>query len=400
MRLILNDKRVYLDNAATTPLDSEVLQAMLPYMTDVFGNPSSPHSFGAEAVAGVVAARERIAELTGCSANEIVFTSGGTEADNFAIRGVFEANRNVGKRMIVGATEHAAVLSACKALERTGAEVIYLTPETDGSISPSTLESALSDDTVLVSIMTANNEVGTISPIKELCNIAHARGALFHTDAVQAVGSVDINVSHTNVDLMSVSAHKFYGPKGVGFLYVKKGTRISPLILGGHQERGLRGGTTPTFLIAGLAEAYARALSTAESDVKRVSELCGDFVERVLKIDGATLNGAPLSAKNRTPYHANISFDGVRADALVMKLDLMGVAAAAGAACSSGSAEVSHVIKAMAGEDRARGAVRFSFGKYNTKGDVDFAVKAVKSAVEELRTAQGLLYLKSEITRA
>lgn len=396
---VLKDKRVYLDNAATTRISEEVLNAMIPYMTNIYGNPSSPHSFGTESVAAVIGARESVASILGCTDGEIIFTSGGTESDNLAVCGAFGANRHKGKRVIVGASEHAAVLSACKTIEADGAEVVYLNPEADGTVSPETLERALTDDTVLVSIMTVNNEVGSISQIEKLAAVAHARGAIFHTDAVQAVGAVELNVEKTGVDLLSASAHKFYGPKGVGFLYVRKGTRVSPIIVGGHQERGLRGGTTPTFLIVGLAKAFERATRDLAENSEKIRGLRDEFVSRILGIDGTTLNGARLGELHAAPSIANISFDGIRADALVMKLDLDGVAVAAGAACSSGSAEVSHAIKAMVGEERAKGAVRFSFGKYNTQSDVDYAVSAVKSAVEELRSAQAFLTLKSKAKR-
>ncbi len=379
-----NSMNVYLDHAATTPLDPQVLQEMLPYFCDVYGNANSQHQVGQRAENAVDRARDAVAQTLGAGANEIYFTSGGTESDNWAIKGVALANRDKGKRVLTTAIEHHAVLNAAAWLAKEGYQVDYLPVSADGLVDPDAFARALRPDTVLASVMCVNNEVGTVQPIRRLADICHQSGVLLHTDAVQAVGAVDTNVRRLGVDLMSISAHKFYGPKGVGALYVKNGVRIEPLIAGGSQERGLRGGTTNTPLVVGLAVALRRAVDSAEADNMYVASLRDRFVQSVCgRLKGVRLNG---SADMRVPGNANLYIEGVRGESALLSLDLAGISAGLGSACTAGTTEPSHVLMAMGlSRLQAMSSIRFSFGKHNTDSEVDYAADVLVDTVNRLR---------------
>ena len=392
-------KRVYLDYAATSPLDGRALAAMMPYLTDEFGNADSVHSFGRRAADAVDTARRRIASAIGAARQEIYFTSGGTEANNWAVKGVAHALGRTGKkRVITTAIEHPSVLAAARSLERYGFDVAILPVSAGGVLGIETLRGALGADTALVSVMTANNEAGTVQPVRELAALAHEYGALFHTDAVQAAGHADVDVSASGVDLMTVSAHKFGGPKGAGFLYIKKGVLPDKLIEGGHQERSMRGGTTNVPGVVGLAEAFRLANEEMEQNNAHVAALRDRFIARVLReIPYVKLNGHP---KNRLPNNANFSFRYIEGESLLFSLDLAGIAVSSGSACSSGSLEPSHVLLATGlPEGLAHGSIRFSFGKENTAEEVDFAVDKLKEIVVRLRALSPLFpkELKNEV---
>lgn len=380
-----------MDYSATTPLDKDVLDEMLPYFYDNFGNADSVHRFGREAAYAVDSARRQVAKAIGAKPGEIFFTSGGTEADNWAVKGIAKANTERGKRIIVSCIEHAAVLASAGQLEEEGYSVAYLPVEKNGIVSPEKLENALKEEkTSLVSIMTANNEIGTIQPVKELAEIAHEYGALMHTDAVQAIGSVEVNVEKTGVDALSLSAHKFYGPKGIGALYVRTGVKIGKIIVGGHQEKSRRGGTTPVPLIVGLGKAVEKAAKNLIADSEKVKKLRDEFVSEIKKrLPGAIYNGDAIL---RLPQNANFTFPFAQDESFVMALDLAGVACSSGAACSSGSLEPSHVMKALGYCDEdAKKSVRFSFGKYNTYEDVKFCVDAIVRLSRQIPDAVNLI---------
>jgi len=389
------ERNVYLDNAATTPLDPVVLAEMMPYFREIFGNASSQHAFGRRAVAAIDLARDRVANVLGAGIGEVYFTSGGTESDNWAIRGVAKANAKKGKHLITSAVEHHAVLSTMRSLEKEGYEVTYLPVDKEGRVSVEDAVRAMRDDTILVSVMLANNEVGTIQPIREIALEARARGILMHTDAVQAIGLLPVKVDDLSVDLLSLSGHKFYGPKGIGVLYIRKGVRIDKLLTGGAQERTMRGGTYNTPAIVGLGKAIEMADAERESNVDYLRSLRDRFLSEVFaKIEDVHLNGA--SEDQRLANNANLSFGFLSGETLLQILDRMGVAASAGSACSSGTLEASHVLQAMSvPEDRARGAVRFSFGKCNSDEDVDHAVDALVKAVDRARQGKNLFLQES-----
>ncbi len=378
-------KRVYLDYAATSPLDGRALAAMMPYLTDEFGNADSVHSFGRRAADAVDTARRRIASAIGAARQEIYFTSGGTEANNWAVKGVAHALGRTGKkRVITTAIEHPSVLAAARSLERYGFDVAILPVSAGGVLGAETLRGALGADTALVSVMTANNEAGTMQPVRELAALAHEYGALFHTDAVQAAGHTDVDVSASGVDLMTVSAHKFGGPKGAGFLYIKKGVLPDKLIEGGHQERSMRGGTTNVAAVVGMAEAFA--LSAAE--MERNNALAAAAKDAFA---GHVISNVPDVRENcasspRLPHIVNFTFFGVNGDALVQSLDLAGIACSLGSACSSGSLEPSHVLTAIGmPESEARSSVRFSFGPGVTVDDAVYAAGVLADTVRRLR---------------
>lgn len=391
-------EHVYFDHAATTPVDERVLQKMLPYFTDNFGNPNSQHWFGRRSVTAVDEARDTVASLIGAKPSEIYFTSGGTESDNWAIRGAAHARAEKGKHLIISAVEHPAMITTAKELEKEGFEVSLAPVDEYGAVDVEKLKSLLRPDTIFVGIMTANNEVGTIQPLAEISGLCRERGILFFTDAVQAAGALKIDVNDPAVDLLSFSGHKFYGPKGVGVLYIRSGLKLGKIITGGHQERTMRGGTTNVPAIVGLAEALRLAQEEREQNAAYVSSLRDRFISRVLhEIPYVKLNGHP---QNRLPANANFSFRYIEGESLLFSLDLAGIAVSSGSACSSGSLEPSHVLLAMGlPEGLAHGSIRFSFGKDNTPAQIDYAVDKLKEIVVKLRALSPLFPkdLKNEV---
>ena len=381
--------KVYLDHAATTYTDPEVFEAMKPYFCEVFGNASSLHGFGREAARAVDKARGQVAAALGCKPSEVYFTSGGTESDNWALKGIMHAHTDKGRHLITSKIEHHAVLHACEQLEKEGFEVTYVDVDENGKIRMDQLEAAIRPDTVLVSVMAANNEVGTVQPIGEIAKLCKAKGALFHTDAVQAVGSLPLNVSEQGIDLLSLSAHKFYGPKGVGALIVRNGVRLDKLIIGGAQERSMRGGTTNTPGIVGLGEAIARAVGGMEENNAHVKSLRDHFIERVQKeIPDLRLNG---HLTDRLPNNVNFSFEYVEGESILMTLDLKGIAVSSGSACTSGSLDPSHVLLAMGVPvELAHGSIRFTFGRRNTLEETDYTVEVLKETLQTLRAMSPL----------
>ena len=387
---------IYFDHAATTPVDSRVLNKMLPYFTEIYGNANSQHMFGRAAVKAVDEARDSIAEIIGAKPNEVYFTSGGTEADNWALRGIAKARVDKGKHIIVSPIEHSAVLSTAKELAKQGYEIEYMKVDEFGFVDLEALKNSVRDDTILVACMMANNEIGTIEPIKEITEIAHSKGAIMFTDAVQAAGVLDINVKELGVDLMSMSSHKIYGPKGMGALYVKNGVKIGGIITGGHQERMKRGGTTVVPAVVGFAEAFKIAADEREKNFKYVSMLRDRFIDGVLgNIPFVKLNGP---RENRLPANADFSFYYIEGESILFSLDLAGIAVSSGSACSSGSLEPSHVLLAIGvPEALAHGSIRFSFGKHNTTEEIDYTIEVLKDAVEKLRDMSPLFNAKGEI---
>ena len=388
---------IYFDHAATTPLAKEVLDKMLPYLTEVYGNANSQHVFGREAVKGVDNARDTIAKLINCKSSELYFTSGGTEADNWALRGIAHAHKNKGKHIIISPIEHAAMLVTAKELTKEGFEVDYMKVDADGFIDLEHLKSIIREDTILVACMLANNEVGTIEPIKEMAKIAHEKGAFAFTDAVQAAGVLDIDVKDLGVDLMSMSSHKIYGPKGVGALYIRNGLKVDSIITGGHQERTKRGGTTNVAGVVGFAEAFKIAIAEREKNFEYITSLRDRFIDRILQeVPYVKLNG-PYKT-NRLPANADFSFEFIEGESILFSLDIAGIAVSSGSACSSGSLEPSHVLLSLGlPEELAHGSIRFSFGKHNTVEEVDYAVEEIKSAVKRLREMSPLFTTKGEI---
>ncbi|MEP6947548.1 MAG: cysteine desulfurase family protein [Acidobacteriota bacterium] len=382
-------RRVYLDNSATTAVDPLVVEAMLPYLTEIYGNASSIHFFGQQARAAVDKARHQVAELLNARPNELVFTSGGTEANNLAVRGFAEANRQHGTHIITSAIEHSAVKSVCEDLEKSGFEVSYLPVYENGLVRVVDVASAIRDDTILITIMTANNEIGTIQPVEEIGRLVRnlrteGRKIRFHTDAVQAAGKIKVDVEAIGCDLLTISGHKIYAPKGVGALYVRRGTRLHPQNIGGRQERGIRGGTesVPNIVALGTAAEMARKDLTANSG--QIGKLLEKFESAIgERVPDIIFNG---DRDQRIPNISNISFRGVEGEGLLINLDMQGIAVSTGSACSSGSLEPSPVIRALGVSDAlARGAVRFSFGKSNTLDDVDYVLNSLPHAVETLR---------------
>lgn len=385
---------IYLDHAATTPLSEKALEAMKPYFSDMFGNANSQHAFGRDGAKAVSEARQTIAECIGAKASEIYFTSSGTEADNWAVKGVCAQYRDKGKHIVTSVIEHPAIHTTCKQLEKFGYEVTYLPVDEEGFVTPDDLDKAIREDTVLVSIMFANNEIGTIQPIKQLCEVAHKHGVLFHTDAVQATGVVKYDVKDLGVDLLSMSAHKFYGPKGMGVLYVRNGMRIEKLLTGGEQERAHRGGTTNTPGVVGMAVALKDAIDHIEENTKYVGGLRDSFVKQVLeRVDDIYYNGAKDTSK-RLYNNANFSFRYIEGESILFSLDLAGICASSGSACSSGSLEPSRTLLAIGVPvGTAHGSIRFTFGKCNTQEEVDYTVNELVQTVEKLR-AMSPLYKK------
>lgn len=383
-------KKVYLDNASTTFVSSEVLAEMLPCFNSIYGNSNSVHSFGREANAIVDRARDRIASAINANkSNEIYFTSGGTEADNWAIRGIAHAYSNKGKHIITSAIEHHAVLDSCKKLEEEGYEVTYLPVDRNGLVSMVELLHSIRKDTTLISIIAVNNEVGTIQNIKAIAKIAHDYGIIFHTDAVQAIGNVKIDVQDMEIDALTISAHKIYGPKGIGCLYLKNGIRIEPLIVGGSQEREKRGGTVNVPLVAGFGKACEVAVRDMLINQQKLRNIREYFVRNLNeKIEYITINGHPQQKINGI---LNVSFDMVDNESLLMLLDMDGVAVSIASACTSGSNEQSHVLKAMGLENSVvQSSLRISFGKNISRSDVDYAVDVISKAVAKLRSISAL----------
>jgi cysteine desulfurase len=377
---------IYLDHAATTPLDPEVLDAMLPYFGEVYGNPSSIYTPGRNARAALDDARDTVARALGCESRELIFTSGGSEADNLAVRGVASRNRDRGNHIICSQVEHHAVLHTCQDLERHGFEVTYLAVDRYGRVSVDELAAALRPETLLVSVMTGSNEVGTLEPVRELAALTHEKSsAYFHTDAVQAFGKVPVAVTDLGVDLLTISAHKIYGPKGVGCLYVRMGTRIDPMITGGGHERNRRAGTENVAGIAGLAKAVQIATRDFDRDSIHLRAVRDRLSENVLSsVEGARLTG---HRTERLPHHASFVFADVEGDSLLMRLDREGVYASSGSACTSGSLEPSHVLLAMGMTPKeALGSLRLTVGKRTTTADVDAAVEVIQEAVAALKS--------------
>ncbi|OFW36187.1 MAG: cysteine desulfurase NifS [Acidobacteria bacterium RIFCSPLOWO2_12_FULL_67_14] len=376
--------RIYLDHNATTPVHPAVVTAMTAALRDEFGNPSSVHYFGQRAKAAMDEARSAVAALVGADPSEIVFTSGGTESDNFAIRGVAEALERAGRRhLVASAIEHEAVLNTVKALARRGWTATLLPVDESGIVSPDALQAALTDQTALVSVMHANNEIGTIQPIAELARIAHERGAIFHTDAVQSAGKIPVDMRAFGVDLLSVSAHKLYGPKGAGALAIRRGLRVLPILFGGKHERNRRAGTENVAGIVGFG--VAAGLARAKDEGARLSQLRDRLEEGILRaVPGTQVNGARTA---RVPNTTNISFDRTEAESLLIALDLEGVAVSTGSACSSGTLEPSHVLKAMGlPAHRTQNSIRFSLGAANTEEEIDRVVAILPGLVDKLRS--------------
>ena len=383
-------RRIYLDHAATTPTHPEVVKAMLPYFTDAFGNPSSIYSYGLEAKGAIEEARTKVAELIGARSEEIIFTSGGTEADNFALKGVAYANEHKGNHIITTPIEHHAVMEACKFLERRGFRITYLSVDEYGLVDPQDVKKAITDKTILISVMHASNEIGTIEPISEIGKIAKEAGVYFHTDAVQAVGHIPVNVDELKVDLLSISAHKLYGPKGAGALYIRKGTRSVSLIHGGEQEKRRRAGTENVPAIVGLGKAVELAGQTMNREVERLSYLRDKLIEGLVeRIDNIRLNGHP---RKRLPNNVNVSVDFVEGESMLLNLDLEGICASTGSACSSSSLEPSHVLLALGlPAEQAHGSLRFTFGRENTEEDMERVLEVLPGIVAGLRTMSPLL---------
>ncbi len=385
--------RIYFDYNATTPVEPEVLDAMLPYFSGEFGNAASIHTPGQRARGAVETAREQVAALIGARAQEIVFTSGGTESDNHAVFGVVvqaflpvptSKNPDPSPHIITTAIEHEAVLNACQALEKSGVRVTFLATNREGQIDLDELRQAVRPETVLITVMHANNELGTVQPLEEVGRIAKERDIYFHTDAVQSAGKVPIEVNQLGVDLLSLSAHKFYGPKGIGALYIRGGTRLRQLLYGGHHQRGFRPGTENVAGIVGLGKAAEIARESLAADARRVSTLRDKLEQGLLaRVPHARVNGG---ASSRTPNTTNLVFPGIEGEALLIALDLKGLACSTGAACSSGAVEPSHVLTAIGlPPEEARASLRFSLGRHTTEQEIDSALQVVPSAVEQLR---------------
>ena len=379
----------YFDNAATTKLDEDVLKAMMPYLTKEYANPSAIYSIGRDAKKALEDAREKVASLLNANPKEIYFTSGGSEADNTAIKGIAYANKRKGNHIITSKIEHPAVLDTCKALEKEGFEVSYIGVDENGILNLDELNSAIKDTTILITVMYANNEIGTIQPIKEIGEIAKEHNIAFHTDAVQAIGSIRIDVKEFGIDALSLSAHKFHGPKGVGALYIRQGIRFNKFIDGGHQERNKRAGTENVAGIIGLAVAMEKAYNNLEENVKHLTTLRDHYIKRMQEsIKFMRLNG---DRKKRLPGNANISFRFIEGESLLLNLDLKGICASSGSACTSGSLDPSHVLLAIGlSHEIAHGSLRTSFGIDNTIEEVDYLVDSLIEIIERLRNMSPL----------
>jgi len=385
-------KQIYLDYAATTPADPEVVQAMLPYFHDAFGNPSAIYSYGQEAKNAVEEARTKVARLIGARDDEIVFTGSGTEADNFALKGVAFENKSKGNHIITSSIEHHAVLESCKFLGKMDFKITYLPVDSYGLVDPQDVKKAITDKTILISIMHANNEVGTIQPICEISKVAKEAGVYFHTDAVQTAGHIPSNVKELGVDLLAMSAHKLYGPKGVGLLYIKKGTKIMPFLNGGAQERGRRASTENVPGIVGFGKAAELAGRDIDSEAARITRLRDKLITGIQKnIEHIKLNGHPV---NRLPNNVNISVEFVEGEAMCLNMDMSGICISTGSACSSTSLEASHVLLALGLDPvKAHGSLRFTLGKWTTEEEIDEVLETLPRIVAKLR-AMSPLYKK------
>lgn len=382
--------KVYADNAATTKLSKKALDAMMPYLTDTFGNASSLYDIGQQAHHGVQFARQTVAEVIGADTNEIYFTSGGSEADNWAIKGVAEVMAKKGKKHIItSAFEHHAVLHTVERLRKDfGFEITYLPVYSNGIVKVEDVKNAIREDTALVTIMFANNEIGTIQPIKEIGAVCREKGVIFHTDAVQAVGHLPIDVKDMNIDLLSMSSHKFHGPKGIGAMYMRKGLRIPNLIEGGAQERGRRAGTEAVYAMVGMATALKEANDHLEENMAKMTALRDRLIDGLLKIESSHLNG---EREHRLPGNVNVSFEGVEGESLLLYLDMKGVSASSGSACTSGSLDPSHVLLAIGlPHEIAHGSLRLSLCEENTQEEIDYIIECVPEIIERLRSMSPL----------
>ena len=381
--------RIYLDYAATAPVLPEVLDAMLPFFMSQFGNPSGVHAFGRETRKAVEQARRRTAGLLGADSREIIFTSGGSESNNLAIKGAAYSLRTKGNHIVTSKIEHPSVLNTCRWLEKQGFRVTYLPVDSCGTVSPEDVREAICPDTVLVSIMTANNEIGTVQHVSEIGEICRDKGVVFHSDAVQAAGMLKTDVRAMNVDLLSLSAHKFHGPKGTGALYVRKGTKLEAVIHGGEQERGLRAGTENVPGIVGLGKAAEIAGSEMERNTAQIRELRDLLIKRIQeKVPDAFLNGHPV---NRLPNNCHFSFSGIESEALLLRLDLAGISVSGGSACTSGSMEPSHVLQAIGLKDEMlRSGIRMTLGKETTREEIERTAQILSEIVADLRKMRGL----------
>ena len=376
--------RIYLDYAATTPVSPEVLETMFPFFSECWGNASGIYATGREARRAAEDARKAVAAAIGAQPGEIIFTSGGSESDNTAILGTAYAQQEKGKHIITTGIEHHAVLNPCRQLQKEGFEVSFLQTDREGRIDPEEIRKAIRSDTILVSIMTANNEIGTIEPVNEIGQICKEKKIVFHTDAVQAIGSLPVNVQEINCDLLSLSAHKFYGPKGIGALYIRERTRLNPLISGGEQERGLRAGTENIPGIAGLGKAITLANENLDRNARHMRRMRDQLVKGILSsVPGAALNGPE---ENRLPNNCNFKFDGIDGEALLLRLDLAGIAASAGSACTAGSREISHVLRTIGlTEAEAKSSLRLTTGINTTEEEISDTVKIIEETVKDLR---------------
>jgi len=388
-------QRIYLDHAATTYVRPEVLTEMSPYFSVSYGNPSSIHSFGREARKAVEMARERVAKALNVQSGEIFFTSGGTEANNWALKGIAAANKSKGNHIVTSMIEHHAVLHTCENLEKLGFDITYLPVDEDGLISPAQVKEAITKKTILISVMSANNEIGTLQPVEEIGKIAAEEGLSFHTDAVQSVGSVKIDVKAMNIDALSLSAHKFYGPKGVGVLYVKKGVKIDNLMHGGAQEKNRRAGTENIPGIVGLGKAIELADANISQYTQRMKSLREMMISGIMdKVEFVRLNGHPTK---RLPGNANLSFEFIEGESLLLSLDMKGIAASSGSACTSGSLDPSHVLLAIGlPHEIAHGSLRLTFGDSNTEQDVAYVLEVLPDIVNRLREMSPLFAQKGE----
>lgn len=368
---------VYMDYSATTMVMDEVIKEMKPYFDEFYGNPSSTYSFSMKSKIALDEAKSTIAGILNCKNEEIFFTSGGTESDNWALIGTAMANKNMGKHIITTSIEHHAILNACKFLESQGFEVTYLPVDSEGLVSVDDLKKSIRKDTILVSIMTANNEIGTIEPVYEIGKILKEKNIIFHTDAVQAAGHIKLDVNSMNVDLMSVSGHKIYAPKGIGILYIRRGTKISNLIYGGQQQRGRRSGTENIPYIVGIAKAFEIVNNDLEREAKRQKSLRDIFINEALKLPNVKLNG-PRDEK-RLSNNINLCFNGKDGEGILIKLDMAGISASLGSACSAGAIEASHVLIAIGlSREDAKSSIRFTIGKYTTEEDINYTVNKLK----------------------
>ena len=382
------EKLIYMDNAATTSTAPEVVSAMLPFFTEYYGNPSSVYNFAQKSKMAIEDAREIIADSIGAAkSNEIYFTGGGSESDNWALKSAAFGLRDKGNHIITTKIEHHAILNTCAYLEKNGFEVTYLDVDSEGFVSLEDIENAITDKTILISVMFANNEIGTIEPVREIGEIAHKHGILFHTDAVQAMCHVPINVTEMNIDLLSASAHKFHGPKGVGFMYMKNTAKLEPFIHGGAQERARRAGTSNVPGIVGMGQAVKLALGTLDKDTHTIINMRNYIVDRILgEIPDVTFDGPEIGSLKRLPSNMHFCFKDVSGDSLLIMLDMNGICASSGSACAAGSIDPSHVLLAIGrSKGETKGALRLSIDKDLTKEDADYAIDALKAAVARLR---------------